>query len=405
MNKDKNLNDVILTLASLCRNNDPSRQQENKDTVQLNTWRSAIRGQNQVTCSADLRSYLDDNMPGWSRGQTSTVTKNAVTTAQILKTFVRRESLVEGEKHSNRCNGTFNNVCSEVERSGVVPFNKQSKELNTVHSAITDGQLSHNKECPAEQAEVILSPSVQDKTKVESSCLRASRQQKDYTLYQDLVKARDIVQRCYERAAEGKRFLPRLRTTQPSSPDMILDQIYAEELHSWKMALLTHGEEAGSTIGGIRWELKSYLDKELGDWLSITDVTSDEFSQSESFSVSESGSSIDVQASECEREMDTFDQVSSKQSSQDSLCDLPDGTTSQSHTSSNPSPEECTGEQQGTNIAHHHGEKCRFGVRTEGPNDITNGGAQFAKLPLPHNIRAAFSKTSFAINSKGMYTS
>ena len=169
---------------------------------------------------------------------------------------------------------------------------------------------------------------MKSKDKVKSTSQQHRVQQAEMALLFDLAKARDIVQRCYERAAEGNEFLPRLKASHSSKPEMILDQIYAEELHRWKMALITHGEEAGLCTGGMRWELKSYLDKELGDWLSITDVTSDELSESESYSICESGSSIDAQASECEREMETLHQVGIEHS-KEILSDLPDGITSQ----------------------------------------------------------------------------
>ena len=382
----------------MLRNNDPSRHQENKDAIQLNTWRSAIRGQNQVTCSADLRNYLDDNMPGWSRDHIATVAKNVDITTQQSKnmnTSMRRESLVEGEKHSNRCNGTIDNNFTVVNLSGKSIIQRDKDRQTGVTQMNIDGveieQPKHRKQPVDLSEEAMLSSSSHGATFLGPAPVQRA-------LHLDLAKAQDIVQRCYERAAEGKGFLPRLRTSQPSSPDMILDQIYAEELHGWKMALLTHGEEAGSTTGGIRWELKSYLDKELGDWLNITDVTSDEFSQSESFSASESGSSIDVQASECEREMDTFDQVNVEQSIYLSS-DLPDGTTSQSYSSSNTSPDEDGVRLDRIGVTDLL-KKGKVGGTSKSCHKITE-----ADIPSPYDIEAVISKNSSSIYSKYKLTS
>ena len=82
----------------MCSNNDPSRYQENKDATQLNTWRSAIRGQNQVTCSAELRNYLDENIPGWSLNHNAIAKDVDIAAKQshdIATTLSRHESLAE----------------------------------------------------------------------------------------------------------------------------------------------------------------------------------------------------------------------------------------------------------------------------------------------------------------------
>ena len=332
-----------LPLPSLYRNHDPARQQENKDATQLNTWRSAVRGQNQVTCSTELRDYLDQNLPEWRYDHLGTTAKNTSYSQQLQG--MTTDNLNANEKHSSHCNGTMNPVSSNASEVNPLPaaniirqsLKGQSGGAGKMYEAVNRLHV-HNSVALTSKAINTLNNnntrSSNNKSQWQKIC------EEEAKLHFNLAKARDIVQRCHERVAEGKHYLPRLTSTPPIDFVHILDQIYAEKLHSWKTALLTYGEEAGIPNGGIRWELKSYLDMELGDWLSVSDHTSSEdLSPNYLSSLSESGSSIDAQASEIEQELN-------KNTLESAGCSMlftsyeQEGTTSQSHSSCNTSLEE-----------------------------------------------------------------
>ena len=188
------------------RTSDPSRHLEYKDAEYLGTWKSSLRGNNKVTCSSELRDYLDESMPGWRDDH-------------------RRRG---DEKRSISRNTTSNYLTNPINKIG----------QNVVISSEMSASLKRKCNDDAEAQNV---------------------QKRRNSLHIQLMKAHEVINRCLDRQQRGQHLLPRSIPGHQSAPDLMLEQIDALELGEWKRAVLTQSEE-------FPWELKSYLDKHLPNW-------------------------------------------------------------------------------------------------------------------------------------------
>ena len=90
--------------------------------------------------------------------------------------------------------------------------------------------------------------------------------------------ANDILMRCKDRASIGSNFLPRNFSGRILNVQEIVQMIDADALCEWKTAVVAQQQqlkESGRRIDfksmetGIPWELKKFLDENLGNWMGI----------------------------------------------------------------------------------------------------------------------------------------
>ena len=259
-----------------------------------------MKGHNRAACSTELREYLDANIPDWRddhrrhRGDIKERSLSATTSSPSPDTGLntgKRISTAVTKSNTQReppSTEALMPVASAIvqrykERGCVLPSlttecredpsrAQEHKDAGQLHS----WKIHTSEKLTPEVLSFLDShmPGWRNK-KRNSTCSRTvSKYEKDNPIYAALMKAREIVQRCSNRTARGLHHLPRHLNGRQEAPELILEQNDARKLREWKRTFEIDCEnrfEEGSQKGGAKfpWELKTYLDRELKDWMLI----------------------------------------------------------------------------------------------------------------------------------------
>ena len=252
----------------------------------------------------ELREYLDENIPGWRDDHNSkrpatasSVTGNNVEEAWGTNTLPSPPV----SKPSSRpppCTEDLMPIAQGIveryeERNCVLPSLKAEcrKDPSRAQECKDAGKLHSWKIHTSEK----LTPEVLEflntrmpgwkKPATSRSSGPTTRQSlaKPSDLELQFMKAREIVQRCVfrrVRASASISGLPRHLIGRQDTPDLILEQKDALKLSEWKRSVLaaprsTYGSKPQDTFSltGLPFELITFLDRELYDWMTI-DATS-----------------------------------------------------------------------------------------------------------------------------------
>ena len=270
----------------------------------MSTLKSALKGNNRVTCSTELRDYLDINMPGWrddhtnkNKGgsllPTSETSSHASNGLRTEKMSICNEKGTNGSDASGETGTTRPPPTTSAlmpiadgivkrykERGCVLPSLKaECRENPTRAQEYKDAGQLHSWKIRTDEK---LTPEVLSYLNAnmpewrKSSRRGASRtvsklvQQKQSAQHLMLMKAREIVHRCSERVEKGRPPLPRHLPGKLMTAEDILEQKDAQKLSEWKRVVLSQNNNPSDDFGGgMSWELKEYLDKELKGWFII----------------------------------------------------------------------------------------------------------------------------------------
>ena len=242
---------------------DPTKAQETRDAINISTWKSSLKGYNRVTCSKELRAYLDENMPGWRK---------------------------DHHKSRPRLSCAQENVEDVAEYESVTcDFNKKevsTEKLMPIARGIVERFHANNKQYPSLKLVCRNDPS-RAQEYADAKQLHSWKSHTDKTLAPEVFqfldekmplwqkshvsqtiknvpmsKAREIFKRCAMRNGA----LPRLSTCAQTEPDLILEHKDALKLRSWKIEFLENPS-------GLCPALIAYLDEKLAAWRDI-DITS-----------------------------------------------------------------------------------------------------------------------------------
>jgi hypothetical protein len=263
------------------RINDPNKEQEFKDAVNLCTWRSSLKGKNRVTCSSPLREYLDENLPGWRDdfpfdNQTSDMKMEGSSDSEPPLIEVKRSPTYSTADTMPIATGI---VQRYKERGNVLPSLKaecrndpsraqECKDAGKLHS----WKIHTTEKLTPEVLQYLDTEMPGWKKSSNANTIPRSVQQKQNPLYALLMKAREIVQRCQLRRIQGQQELPRHFVARQDSPQLMLEQRDALKLSDWKRAALRVFHSSGGDdekLSEFPVELKDYLDRELSGWFSI----------------------------------------------------------------------------------------------------------------------------------------
>ena len=282
--------DILYCVAHSVR--DPEREQEFKDAVYLSTLKSAIKGHNRVTCSNELREYLDENIPGWrdehGRQRSAAVSASSLVLGKKERSVNCSQNLVGAEMSKKTIafrpppsTSALMPIAEDIvkrykERGCVIPSLKS--ECRQDHTRAQEYKDASQLHCWKIRTGEKLTPEVLNylnanmpgwrKSSRGGSRVMSKNTQKDVSaIHTVLVKGREIVRRCEVRAAKGNAFLPRCHVGHHLSAEEILERMDALKLIEWKQKLLS--ENSGDTSSGITWQLKAFLDRELKGWMTV----------------------------------------------------------------------------------------------------------------------------------------
>lgn len=239
---------------------DPTKAQETKDAINISTWKSSLKGYNRVTCSKELCSYLDENMPGWRQDHHKSKPRSAHGKEKA------RRALLEGT------------TAGELDRK-----ERSSELLMPLAVGIVERFNANNKQYPSLKLSCRQDPARQ-KEYSDAKKLHSWKSHTDKSLAPDVFqyldvhmpnwknpchvaptvknapvsRAREIFRRCSMRGGT----MPRLATCHQTDPEKILEHNDGLKLREWKISMI---ENPASFCPVLR----EYLDEKVPLWRHI----------------------------------------------------------------------------------------------------------------------------------------
>jgi hypothetical protein len=242
---------------------DPTKAQETKDAINISTWKSSLKGYNRVTCSKELCSYLDENMPGWRQDHHKSKPRSAQGKEKALRALMAGTTPGELTKKERSSELLMPIAVGIVERFHANQNQYPSLKLVCRKDPARAQEYSDAKQLHSwkSHTDKSLAPDVfqyLDDHMPEWKNSHVTHTVKNVPI----SKAREIFRRCSMRNGA----LPRLATCRQSDPALLLEHKDALKLREWKVAATT----APATFCPA---LKEYLDEKLQEWRDI-DITS-----------------------------------------------------------------------------------------------------------------------------------
>lgn len=244
---------------------DPTKAQETKDAINISTWKSSLKGYNRVTCSKELCSYLDENMPGWRQDHHKSKPRSA-----------------EGKRRAELAALAGTSATDELENKR----HRTAQELMSTARGIVQRFYANNKEYPSLKLSCRKDPN-RAQEYADAKKLHSWKSHIDKSIapevfeYMDshmpawknshivssdknvpVSKAREIFRRCSMRNGA----LPKLYTGRETDPVKILEHKDAIRLREWRLAFVQNPNEFCPV-------LKQFLDDKISQWRFV-DITS-----------------------------------------------------------------------------------------------------------------------------------
>jgi len=244
---------------------DPTKAQETKDAINISTWKSSLKGYNRVTCSKELCSYLDENMPGWRQDHHKSKPRSQ-----------------EGKRRAELAALAGTSATDELENKRL----RTAQELMTTARGIVERYYANNKQYPSLKLVCRRDPNraqeYSDAKKLHSWKSHIDKSiapnvfeyldahmpawKNSHVVPSDknipVSKAREIFRRCSMRNGA----MPQLHTGRESDPVKILEHKDAIRLREWRLAYVQNPNEFCSV-------LKQFLDDKISQWRFV-DITS-----------------------------------------------------------------------------------------------------------------------------------
>ena len=238
---------------------DPTKAQETKDAINISTWKSSLKGYNRVTCSKELCTYLDDNMPAWRIDHHKSKPRSALGKEKArlaLLAGTTASELNQKEKSTELLMPIAQGIVARFRANYYVyPSLKFACRNDPARAQeYSDAKQLHSWKSHTDQS---LAPEVfefLDEHMRDWKNSHVTSTQKNAAL----TKAREIFRRCSMR----DNMFPRLATCRPSDPELILEHKDAVTMRGWKFAFTTEPDMFCSV-------LRDYLDDKLAPWRNI----------------------------------------------------------------------------------------------------------------------------------------
>ena len=194
-----------------------------------------------MSCSDALREYLDINIPGWREDHRRS--------RRHEKEILFGRAMTDEKVHSGKIH-TNNKLTPEAMAylDAKMPGWRKENNRGTKRNRSTEEYFSDTRECQ---------------------------------FHESFLQAREIVQRCSSRVERGLHCLPRHLTGREERLELSQERNDARKLSSWKREWQSMGESG--LRDSIILDLKSYLDKELPEWITIDCVSPETYSTSATY--------------------------------------------------------------------------------------------------------------------------
>ena len=265
-------------------------------------------GRSRTSCSEELRDYLDMNIPGWrddhshSRGRgksnpnhnpmmmmRESAYMNNFSNNPIIKSEMQQHYKQRQQPSTEALMPLAEAIVQRyVERGYVLPSLKVDclSDPSRTQERKDAGQLHswkiHTTEKLTPEVLTYLDAKMPGWRKQRNrgykrvmSIEASSIDKRNNPYYESLLKAQEIIQRCYSRVERGLHCLPRHLTGREDTPEHFLERNDARKLSSWKRDLQSMDE---GVLSYNMQELKSFLDRKLPEWITIDCVSPETYS-------------------------------------------------------------------------------------------------------------------------------
>jgi hypothetical protein len=263
---------IILLIEFICHAlcyslKDPTKAQETKDAICISTWKSSLKGYNRTTCSKELCSYLDDNMPGWRLDHHKSKPRSKQGKEKALRALIAGTTTGELDKFERSTEVLMPQAIGIVERFHANNDEYPSLKLKCRQDPsraqeYSDAKKLHDWKSHVDKshASEVFEYLDQHMPFWKSSHVKSSNAMNKKNT--PLSKAREIVKRCGMRSGSLPQVVP---FGDQRNPELILEHKDAVKLREWKISFLEKPHEFCSV-------LKSYLYDKLPNWITV-DVT------------------------------------------------------------------------------------------------------------------------------------
>lgn len=241
---------------------DPTKAQETKDAINISTWKSSLKGYNRVTCSKELCTYLDDNMPGWRLDHHKSKPRSKQGKLKAERAIEAGTTTGELDKKDRSSEQLMPIARAIVERfkanNNQYPSLKQTcrKDPNRAQE-YSDAKKLHSWKSHIDKS---LAPEVFDYLDTHMPAWKNSHVVPTVKNI-PVSKAREIYRRCSMRNGA----MPVISSCTETAPAKILEHKDAIRLREWRISFLEQPADFCPV-------LKNFLDEKISGWRNI-DIT------------------------------------------------------------------------------------------------------------------------------------
>jgi hypothetical protein len=242
---------------------DPTKAQETKDAICISTWKSSLKGYNRTTCSKELCSYLDENMPGWRLDHHKSKPRSQQGKEKALRAMMAGTTTSELEKLERSTE-----VLMPLAKDIVARFHANNKQYPSLKlkcrqdparaQEYSDAKRLHDWKSHVDKAHA---PEVFEFLDREMPNWKNSHVPNAVTNRKNtpISKAREIFKRCSMRNGNFPRLIP---SCDQVNPELILENRDAMKLREWKISYLEKPRDFCPA-------LRDFLNTKLPSWFSI----------------------------------------------------------------------------------------------------------------------------------------